>query len=133
MIRASLPPAIRISPSPVANAALVADEMDRDDMAARVDRRALSMSAKAVLEQAWKNRRASGDAGEKALLDRCGVEIAADEDEPALALLVGLPVALMIAVEHHVHALQDETLRIVLERENALAAQDFRAFLGTSR
>ena len=37
------------------------------------------------------------------------------------------PFALVIAVEHHVHALEHEALRIVLQRDDALAAQDVRA------
>ena len=36
----------------------------------------------------------------------------------------------VIAVQDHVHALEDEALGIVLEREDALAAQDLRPFLG---
>ena len=36
----------------------------------------------------------------------------------------------MIAVEDHVHALEHETIGIVLEGENALAAQDRRAVVG---
>ena len=32
----------------------------------------------------------------------------------------------MVAVEHHVHALENKALRIVLEREDALGAQDVR-------
>src|ERR1700682_2676556 len=75
--------------------------------------RALSMSARRF-RQPWRTG-ASGDAGEKGLLDRGGVELATDEYEPTLAFFVRLPVALVIAVEHHVHALQHETLRIVLE------------------
>ena len=35
----------------------------------------------------------------------------------------------MVAVEDHVHALEDEALVVILEREDAFAAQDVRAFL----
>ena len=35
----------------------------------------------------------------------------------------------MIAVEDHVHALEHEALVVVLERQDALAAQDARPFL----
>ena len=38
--------------------------------------------------------------------------------------------ALMIAVEDHVHALEHEALGIVLEIQDALAAQDLRPVLG---
>src|SRR5579871_1658241 len=85
------------------------------------------MSAKRH-RRAWDT--ASGGAGEKALLDRAGVKLAADENEPAFALLIGLPLALVIAVEHHVHALQHEALRVVLEREDSFATENLRAFPG---
>ena len=45
-------------------------------------------------------------------------------------VLAVLPGALMVAVEDHVHALEHEALGIVLEIEDALAAQDGRAVLG---
>ena len=55
-------------------------------------------------------------------------QIAADEHDAADARLVRLPVALMVAVEDHVHALKHEALRVVLERQDALAAQNARTF-----
>ena len=48
----------------------------------------------------------------------------------ALALLAVVPRALVIAVEDHVHALEHEALGIVLERQDALGAQDARPVLG---
>ena len=57
-------------------------------------------------------------------------QIAADEDHAAGALLAVLPRALVIAVEDHVHALKHEALGVVLERQNALGAQDVRPVLG---
>ena len=42
------------------------------------------------------------------------------------ALLVRLPGALVIAVENHVHALKDEALVVIFERQDALAAQNVR-------
>ena len=42
-------------------------------------------------------------------------QIAADEDDAAVALFVLVPRPLVIAVEDHVHALEDETLVVVLE------------------
>ena len=60
-------------------------------------------------------------------------QFAADEDDTAFALFIVLPGALLVAVEDHVHALEDETLRIVLEGEDALASAGCSAFLlGTS-
>src|SRR5213080_3452986 len=35
----------------------------------------------------------------------------------------------MVAIENHVHTLKDEALFVVLERKNAFAAQNVRAFL----
>ena len=56
------------------------------------------------------------------------LKVAANENETAHALFLRLPVALQIAVEKHVHALEDKTLRLVLEGEDALRAQDRGAF-----
>src|SRR5262245_6692860 len=53
-------------------------------------------------------------------------QLAADEDDAAFALLAGLPRALVVAVENHVHALEHEALVVVLERQDALAAQNAR-------
>ena len=57
-------------------------------------------------------------------------QLAADEHELAVALLAVLPGPLVVAVQDHVHALEHEALGIVLEIEDALAAQDGRAVLG---
>jgi len=51
-------------------------------------------------------------------------QLAADEDDAAVALLAVLPGTLVVAVEDHVHALEHEAIGIVLERQDALAAQD---------
>ena len=72
----------------------------------------------------------SGDAAFEALPDSVFGQVAANEDDAAVALLVGAPGALVIAVEDHVHALKDETLGIVLERQNPLAAQNTGTILG---
>src|ERR1700738_2993115 len=66
----------------------------------------------------------------KTLADHLLGQLAADEHDPALALLVGAPRALMVAVENHVHTLEHEAIGIVLEREDTLGAQDAGAFLG---
>ena len=73
--------------------------------------------------------RPTGNTAPESFLDLLLRQIAADEDDAALAPLVISPAALMIAVEDHVHALEYEPLGIVLERENALAAQDVWSFL----
>jgi hypothetical protein len=59
--------------------------------------------------------------------DRVAVELAADEDEPALALLAFLPAALVIALDDHVHALHRVAPGLVAKGEDALHAQDARA------
>src|SRR5712692_7935662 len=74
-------------------------------------------------------RAPSRHAALEALADPLRRQVAADEDDAALALLALLPRALMIAVEDHVHALAHEALVVALEREDALAAQDARAIL----
>ncbi len=59
-------------------------------------------------------------AGQKALPDLFFFQMTADEHDTAQARLGRLPVALQIAVEHHMDALEDEALRLVLEGEDAL-------------
>ena len=70
-----------------------------------------------------------GDAALEAFGDQLARQVAADENDPAVALLTGLPRPLMVAIENHVHALKDEALLVVLERENAFAAQNVRPLL----
>src|SRR5262249_40719848 len=69
-------------------------------------------------------------AARKAAADLLLRQVAADEHEPALALLPLLPRPLMVAVEDHVDALEHEALRIVPECQDALAAQNVRPFVG---
>src|SRR3569623_1756063 len=73
--------------------------------------------------------RALRHAAGEAFADLLFRQFAADEDDAGEPLLALFPRTLMIAVEDHVHALEDEALWIVLERKDALAAQDVRAFL----
>src|SRR5262245_37553577 len=61
--------------------------------------------------------------------DHLAGQVAADENDPAVAFLARLPWPLMIAVENHVHALENESLVVVFECENAFAAQNVRTFL----
>src|SRR4051812_2601824 len=71
----------------------------------------------------------SRQAGLEPLADLVLRQLAADEDEAALALLARLPRPLVIAVENHVHALEHEALVVILEGEDALAAQNARPLL----
>ena len=64
------------------------------------------------------------DTALKPLADFLFRQISADEHDAAFAFLALAPGALVIAVQNHVHALEHEALGIVLERQNALAAQD---------
>src|SRR5262245_7232382 len=68
------------------------------------------------------SRRAAGEAFADLVLG----QLAADEDDAAFALPARLPRALVVAVENHVHALKHEALVVVLERQDALAAQNAR-------
>src|SRR5262245_47743799 len=69
------------------------------------------------------------DAALEPLFDLLLRQLAADEDHAAHTLLAVLPGPLVIAVEDHVYALQHEAFVVVLERDDALAAQDARAVL----
>src|SRR5262249_52270853 len=70
----------------------------------------------------------SREAAREAFPDLILRQLAADEDDAALALFILLPRPLMVAVEDHVHALKRKALVVILERENALAAQNIRPF-----
>src|SRR5260370_11143825 len=67
--------------------------------------------------------------GGEAFPDLCLRQLAADEDDAAFTLLARLPGALVVAVENHVHALEHESLVVVFERQDALAAQNVRPLL----
>src|SRR5690349_23835764 len=69
------------------------------------------------------------DAALEAVADQLAWQVAANKNDAAVAFLVGLPRALMIAVQDHVHALKNEALLVVLERKNAFATQNVWAFL----
>src|SRR6516225_5875920 len=68
------------------------------------------------------SRRAAG----KAFPDLVHGQLAADEDHAAFAFLARPPRTLVVAIENHVHALEHEALVVVLERQDALAAQNVR-------
>src|SRR5690606_4897629 len=55
-----------------------------------------------------------------------GVELASDEDEAAFTLFVFLPASPVIAFDDHVHAQHHISVRVVLERDDALESQDVR-------
>src|SRR5687768_7947767 len=65
--------------------------------------------------------RSSSRAGQESFLARLLVTVAADEDH-----LRGVLLALDVAVQDHVDALEDEALRLVRESHDPLAAQDVR-------
>lgn len=67
-----------------------------------------------------------GHAGVEAVFQLLAVEIAADEDKAAFALFAFFPGALVITFDDHVNTLNDIAFRIVLERDDALEAQDLR-------
>src|SRR5207253_455095 len=77
-----------------------------------------------------RTRSSRGDTPLKTIADGLLRQFAADEDETALARFAVLPGALVIALQHHVHALKDVAVVIVAEGENALRAQDLLAFAG---
>src|SRR4029077_16810137 len=76
-----------------------------------------------------RNQVPSRQAGLEPLPDLVLRQLAPDEDEAALALLAGLPRPLGIAVGNHLHALEPEALVVILEGEDALAAQNARPLL----
>src|SRR4051812_48928032 len=63
----------------------------------------------------------------EAALQVLGVEVAADEDQLARALVAFLPRRAPVGVHHHVHALEDVAARRAVDRQDALAAQDVTA------
>src|SRR4051794_3535898 len=75
-------------------------------------------------------RRPLGSTRFESLPDLLLRQIAPDEDDPAVARLAVFPWALMVAVEDHVHALEHEARRVVLEIQDALAAQDAWSVFG---
>src|SRR5437763_5442219 len=84
----------------------------------------------------WRRTRANrtlssrGDTVRKAVADHLFRQFAADEDDAALARLAVLPFSLMIAFQHHVHALEHVAIVIAGEGKDALGAQILLAFAG---
>src|SRR3984957_1091150 len=71
----------------------------------------------------------SSRAGQESVTDILFRQIAADEHDLRLSLLVRPPFALRVAVQHHMHALKDEALGVALHRHDTLGAQDIRTLL----
>src|SRR5690606_37769556 len=67
------------------------------------------------------------DAPFKAVANGLLGQFATDEHQPALAWLALFPRALMIALKHHMHALEHVAIVIAAECEDALGAQDLLA------
>src|SRR5262245_60700817 len=57
-----------------------------------------------------------GDAAFKALTNSVFRKIAPDEDNTAIAFFIRTPRPLVVAIENHMHALEHESLRVILER-----------------
>src|SRR5580704_5858289 len=66
----------------------------------------------------------------EALADHALRQLTADEHDPAFALFGLCPFALVVAVEHHMDALEHEPLRVALEGEDAFGAQNPGSLLG---
>src|SRR5580704_10613974 len=73
------------------------------------------------------SRSSRGDAAFKAVADRLLRQFATDEDEAALPRLVILPFPLVVALQHHMHTLEDVAVVVTGKGEDALRAQDLLA------
>src|SRR5450631_3292202 len=65
-----------------------------------------------------------GDTALKAVADHLLRQFATDENEATLARFTVFPLPLMVALEHHVDALEHVAVVIVGEGQDALGAQD---------
>src|ERR1700733_9647510 len=71
----------------------------------------------------------SSRAGQESVADIPLRQIASDKYDLRLSLLARPPLALRVAVQHHMHALEHEALGIALHRHDTLGAQDIRTLL----
>src|SRR6201989_2062858 len=71
-----------------------------------------------------------GDTALKAVADHLLRQFAADEDKTAFARFTVFPPTLMVALEHHVHALKHVAIIVVGEGEDPLGAQDLLPLRG---
>src|SRR3979411_382720 len=71
-----------------------------------------------------------GNTALKTVADHLLRQFATDENEAALARFAVLPPALMVALQHHVDALEHVAVVVAGEGEDALRAQDLLPFGG---
>src|SRR5256885_17201035 len=71
-----------------------------------------------------------GDTALKAVADHLLRQFATDENEAAFARFIIFPLTLMIALEHHVDALEHVAVVVAGESEDALGAQDLLPLAG---
>src|SRR6478609_1020551 len=71
-----------------------------------------------------------GNTALKAVADHLLRQFATDEDETAFARLAVFPLTLMIALEHHVHALEHVAVIVTGKGEDAFRAQDLLSLGG---
>ena len=115
--------------SPSTNDGASAEEMHGDDRRARRDRLACDRRRRGLLAVRVESRHQATSRPRmlsKPLRIFSSGRLRPMNTTRLVALLAVLPFALVVAVEHHVHALEHEALRVVLERQDALAAQDVR-------
>src|SRR5262249_38581241 len=87
-----------------------------------------SNAQRAFKTSSFIGRNAASDlAGFEALLQRLAIEIAADEDQLAAALVAVLPGIAPVGIHQHVHALEHVATRRALDIEDALGAEDVRS------
>src|SRR6185312_8879897 len=104
---------------------------DRQGNARRPEARQSKWRAPCRSRKQWRRirpdrtRSSRDDAALEAFADRLFGQFAADEDEAALAGLAVFPRPLVVALQHHVHALEDVAVFVVAESKNTLRAQDF--------
>lgn len=70
----------------------------------------------------------SGLASFKRARQALAIKITSDKDQTAFALFLFLPRPLMITLEDHVNTLNDIAVCIILDRDDALEAQNIRTF-----
>src|SRR5204863_2028969 len=84
----------------------------------------------------WRARRpdrtlsSRDDTAFKTFADHLLRQLAADEDDAAFAALAVLPLPLVIAFQHHVHALEHVAVIVVGEGEDAFRTQNLLAIGG---
>src|SRR3984957_12191136 len=120
-----------ISTAPSARATIGAPSTNAAAMTCALasNRRACWVSEEPAWASVMERDQRSSRAGQESVADILLRQIAPNEDDLRFPLLVGSPFALRVAVEHHMHALEDKALGIALHRHNTLGAEDIRAVL----